>query len=252
MSRKFVIPLVLILTAILFIYTPESLSIEVEQPTISAIPVIEYESGSTSKPVDKTYDFISFKSEHLLDIEPILQMPEYPTGCELVSLTMALSYVTGTEVDTETLIDDYITLYSSNFLTGFMGDPRSENGGGCFPPAIAKCANEYLADSHIKLTATDETGLMKEQIMGLIDAGFPVLIWTTMYMSEPQQRNTSAEYRGKTYNWYVSEHCVLAVGYDLEKNVFIINDPLEGQVERDIDEFMKIHDKIGNYAVIIS
>lgn len=251
MLRTFIISLIFILAAVLFLYTPVELSVDYDQPTMSVIPVVESLPESTKAPVDDTYDFIKFKSEHLLDIEPILQMPKYPTGCELVSLTMALSYVTGTTVDTEILIDDYITLNSSNFLTGFMGDPRSTTGGGCFPPAIAKCANEYLLDSHIDLVATDETGLTKEQIINLIDAGFPVLLWTTMYMGEPEQKSHTAEYRGKTYNWYISEHCVLAVGYDLEKNVFIINDPLEGQVERDIDAFMRIHDKIGNYAVII-
>lgn len=198
------------------------------------------------------YDFISFSGKHLLDIKPILQMPEFPTGCESVSLAMALSYVTMTNVEPADIVDHYLPISKTNgFVATFFGDPRSEGGGGCYPPAIITAANDYFKDSEINLYALDATGINAEQIKHYIENGFPVIIWTTMYMCEPHFRNQFEEYNGQKYQWYTSEHCVLIKGYNPEKNVFIINDPLIGEVERDIDEFMEISDKIGNLAVII-
>lgn len=255
MYRKYIALILLVFTAIgLFFYTNRHgsilffISTESEAVTEAVFtPVTETYSITNSD----TYDFISFQSDHVIDIEPILQNPDFPTGCEIVSLTMVLSYITQETVDTNVLVDDYITLYSDNFATGFMGDPRSVDGGGTFPPAIAKCANDYLTDAHINLIALDATGIELKQILNYIDAGFPIIMWTTIAMKEPSWRENFAEYGSTTYQWYISEHCVLVKGYDLEKNVFIINDPMVGEVERDIDEFMEISDAINNLAVLI-
>lgn len=255
MYRKYIALILVIFLAIgIFFYANRYGSIlfiiptETEEVTEAVItPVTEAYSITDSD----AYDFIAFKSDHVIDIDPILQNPDFPTGCELVSLTMALSYITEESVDTNILIDDYITLYSDNFATGFMGNPRSVDGGGTFPPAIAKCANDYLTDAHINLIALDATGIELKQILNYIDAGFPIIMWTTMGMTEPTWRENFAEYGSTQYQWYISEHCVLVKGYDLEKNVFIINDPLVGEVERDIDDFMEISDSINNLAVLI-
>lgn len=248
--------LALIIVAIVILYIGYSIQdhtkeVIIDRPTITFTPVTDTPLEPDTNISDTTYDFISFASEHVLDIEPILQMPEYPTGCELVSLTMALSYITGEKVDTDILIDDYLTFTANDFIKGFMGNPKSENGGGCFPPVIVKCANEYLSDCHISLVATDATGITRQEIYDTIDEGFPILMWSTMYMGEPTKKNHIITVDDKTYQWYVSEHCLVIKGYNLEKDVFIINDPLIGEVERDIDEFMEISDAIGNLAVII-
>lgn len=197
------------------------------------------------------YPFISYKSEHVLDIDAILQLPEYPTGCEIVSLAMALRYITGEQVVIDTLIDDYLSTNDHDFITGFMGNPRNENGGGCFPPVIVNCANRFFADNHMDLTAADASGITLDKLYETIDAGFPVLMWTTMYLGEPQFINHIIQYGEKNFQWYISEHCILVKGYDAKKNVLVVNDPLVGEAEYDVDEFMEISDKIGNLAVII-
>lgn len=254
MYRKVLALLIIMIVIIYITYISQDHTKEVIilQPSAALTQVDETPSATQfSLPADNTYDFISFSSEHVLDMAPLLQKPEYPTGCEIVSLTMALSYITQENVDADILIDDYLSFSASDFLKGFMGNPRSTEGGGCFPPVIANCANSYLADCHINLHAQDLSGITAQEIFNSIDEGFPVIMWSTMYMDAPQMRNHIIQSDGKTYQWYVSEHCVVVKGYDLEKNVFIINDPLIGEVERDIDEFMKISDAIGNLAVII-
>lgn len=250
MYRK-VLALLMIIIAVIYIgYTfhDHTKEIYIEQPFAVFTPVTETPVQTTEA---ASYDFITFSSKHVLDIDAVLQLPDYPTGCELISLTMALSYITGENVDTEILIDDYLTMSSNDFINGFMGDPRREDGGGCFPPVIVKCANEYLEDCHISLAAVDATGITCQEIFDCIDNGLPVIMWTTMYMGEPQKQNHFIESDGISYQWYISEHCVLVRGYNQNDNVFIINDPLAGEVERDIDEFMGISDDIGNLAVII-
>lgn len=136
-------------------------------------------------------------------------------------------------------IDDY------DFIT-FKSDHLLD-----IPPVIAKCANDYLSSSHVSLTAVEFFDITREEIFNYIDEGFPVIIWTTMYMTEPEFQSFTSTYNDVTYVWYFSEHCVLIKGYDITSNSFIINDPLIGEVSRDIDDFMEISDTIGNLAVVI-
>lgn len=263
MYRRIIILLLVIVLAIFIGYigkdsnvletflsgSSENETVETTSNTENSTEILTTEIETTE---DTTYDFISFASEHVLDIEPILQMPEFPTGCESVSLTMALNYITCQSIDPGIVIDNYLPKSDAGeFVNTFFGDPRSTDGGGCYPPAILKAANDYFKDNDISLYALDATGINAEQIKHYIDNGFPILIWTTMYMGKPQLNEMYQEYNGTTYQWYTSEHCVLIKGYDPEKNVFIINDPLIGEVERDIDKFMEISDLIGNLAAII-
>ena len=52
-----------------------------------------------------------------LEIQPILQEPELPTGCESVALTMALEYL-GFELEKTTIADQYLIRSATNFAEG--------------------------------------------------------------------------------------------------------------------------------------
>ena len=93
-----------------------------------------------------------------LDIPEVFQMPELPTGCESVALTMALMYE-GFELDKTTIADDYL-VYSEDgdFSGGYVGDPKSAEGAGCFPPTIVETANAYLKEQNSTKTAVDVSG----------------------------------------------------------------------------------------------
>lgn len=260
MSRVFILIAIILaavwLAYIAHEYTPDNINITLNAAPVEAAqsetePQTETEPETAVLQEEPLYGFISFVSEHVLDIDAVLQMPDYPTGCETVSLSMALNYFTGEQVNIDILIDDYLPMDDYDFTQGFIGNPRSSDGGGCFPSVIVKCANKFLDDNHISLTAEDVSGITVNKIFATIDAGFPVLMWTTMHLEEPQHTNHVVQHDGITYQWYISEHCVLVKGYDSEKNVFIINDPLEGETEYDIGKFMEISDFIGNLAVII-
>ena len=72
-----------------------------------------------------------------------------------------------------------------------------------------------------------------------------------MYMAEPEFTEDTAEYEGEIYRWYYQEHCVVLSGYDLVQGTLQINDPLEGIVTRDYEEFKKIYDSVGKHAVAV-
>lgn len=191
-------------------------------------------------------------SSMFLNVPEILQKPVLPTGCEAVSLTMALRYE-GFDVDEVALADEFL-IYNNetdNMAIGYVGDPFSEEGAGCFPPALAATAQRFFEDQGADYKAYNITGTSFEDLFAYVASGTPVLVWATMYMEEPEFTKEDAEYDGHTYYWYRQEHCVVLSGYDLETQTVCINDPLEGIVTRSVDEFSRIYTKTGENAVVI-
>lgn len=187
-----------------------------------------------------------------LQVPEILQNPELPTGCEAVSLTMALQYE-GFDVDKITIASDFLiyNYETDNMAIGYVGDPFSEEGAGCFAPAIAATAFAFFADQEASYKAYDITETDFEDLFAYIAAGTPVILWTTMYMAEPEFTRMDTEYNGRVYRWYGQEHCVVLSGYNLEERTVQINDPLEGIVSRNMDEFISIYNLTGKNAVVL-
>lgn len=183
------------------------------------------------------------------EVPELLQNPELPTGCESVALTIVLKSL-GFDLDKTTIADDYL-IHGKNFAVSFVGNPRSSNGSGIFPPGLVKTANAYLAAQDSSLRAEDVSGTDFDSLTDYIDQGIPVLVWTTMYMDPVKFSGNTAAYNGHVYRWYRSEHCVVLCGYDREKGTITVSDPLEGRVERNWDAFSEIYDEAGQYAVVI-
>lgn len=187
-----------------------------------------------------------------LDVPELLQKPELPTGCESVSLTMALEYE-GFELDKTTIAREFL-IYNretDNMAIGYIGDPFSEDGAGCFAPALAATADHFFTDQGYDYVAYNISGTEMEDLLSYVAAGTPVILWSTMYMASPEFTDEVAEYQGTLYRWYRQEHCVVLTGYDLESQTLQINDPLEGIVTRDFTEFRDIYDAIGRYAIVL-
>ncbi|MDO4345494.1 MAG: C39 family peptidase [Eubacteriales bacterium] len=229
-------------------------------------------TGSVSKLTDKVYSIEDFEIQGkeeaaeafnlpsytdlyaamTLEVPEILQNPELPTGCESVALTMALRYE-GFDIGKTTIAEDFLIYNreSDNVATGYVGDPFSEEGAGCFAPAIAATALGFFEDQGADYTAYDITDSDFEELLGYVAKGTPVIVWTTMYMAEPEFTREDSEYNGHVYRWYRQEHCVVLSGYDLNQNTVQINDPLEGIVTRDMDEFAHIYNQTGKNAVVL-
>ncbi len=185
-----------------------------------------------------------------LEVTPIIQTPELPTGCESVALTMALN-VYGYQLDKTTIASEWLVRNDENYVIGYSGDPFSKNGAGIFAPGLCDTANAFLKHKGNGYKAYDITGMEVEDLCDYIAQGFPVVVWITSDYKEPTYTDSSIEYAGKTYRWYNNEHCVMLGGYDDEKSTLTIYDPLQGKIEIEKQTFQKIYDQIGKYAVMI-
>lgn len=185
-----------------------------------------------------------------LEMESILQLPELPTGCESVALTMLLKYYGFDDLEKTTVADEYL-VYSDSFVTGFVGNPYSRSGAGCYAPGLVKTANNFFEDRQSLLNAKNLTGSTPQTLYKYVANGTPVVVWNTAYFIDNSPNGIKEVYKGKTYEWDSSEHCVVFTGYDFNRNVVIINDPLEGIVERDADRFWELYENLGSMAMIV-
>lgn len=185
-----------------------------------------------------------------IKMDAILQNPELPTGCESVALTNVLNYYKFPLKKT-TIADNYLEYSSYNFVSAYIGNPRSFDGAGCYAPAITNAANKFLREKRSGLTAVDLTGTSFTKLYKYVEAGNPVIVWNTMYMMQPVYTDLTYYENGRTYRWYGREHCVVLCGYDKEKGTVLINDPLDGIVVRNARDFESLYNQMGKMAVLI-
>ena len=188
-------------------------------------------------------------SEAMLDTEELLQNPELPTGCESVATTSALR-VLGFDMEKTDFAENYLT-FGEDVMWDYVGDPAEEDGAGIFPPGLTNCTNDFLRQQHSKYVAYNTMGVPFEDLFKLIDAGYPVVMWTTMDYELPILDDVAYEYEDEYYYWYQLEHCVMLCGYDLGERTVTINDPLEGIVVLGMDQMEEIYNETGKLSMTI-
>lgn len=193
-------------------------------------------------------------AEASIDVEPILQLPELPTGCEVTSLTMALNYA-GFAVDKTTLTSDYLICadpYTATFGEAFIGSPYDETAWGCYAPVIVKTAQVFLDEMDATLTAYDLTGSDFETLLWEVANGTPVITWVSINMTDNiEERYYWTTEDGKDAVFLVNEHCVVLCGYDTNAGTVLVCDPLAGLVEYDMDVFQDRFERMYSQAVVI-
>ncbi len=202
------------------------------------------------------------KNRVVINVDNILQLPQLPTGCEAVSLTILLNHL-GFKVDKMTIAEKYLpkqafymkngVLYGANVVNTFAGDPRTSYSYGCFAPCIVTTANNYLKSHGSDMEARDISGEHLEQLFEkYIDKGQPILIWiTSNELSEPYRAEQWVTADGKKINWLRNEHCVVLTGYDREKKLVYVSDPLVGNTSYDYDKINLRYEQMGCQAVSI-
>jgi uncharacterized protein YvpB len=133
-----------------------------------------------------------------LDVPLLLQMPDYPTGCEAASVAMMLRYA-GHDVSVADVVR-IMPYHSSNPNLGFVGNPRTWSGVTIYPPALLNVVRAYTG------SAVDLTGASLDTFKNYLDTGRPVVCWI--------QESSGL-------------HCVAITGYDLQN--FYYNDPYGGK-----------------------
>lgn len=184
-------------------------------------------------------------------VETYLQLPEMPSGCEIVSLATVLRSM-GADVSADELLD-YLPWDpdGSDFVYTFTGDPYGETGIG-YAPALVTGAQNWIAKTGAfngEFTAVDLTGMTFDQVSALVASGWPVMIWTTTYMQQPE----SSCFGTSAYELVPNNHCVVLCdvsGLESDGTVQVM-DPLLGMVDRDAERFAQIFIQRGCMAMAI-
>lgn len=189
----------------------------------------------------------------LMPVKHINQNPELPTGCEITSLTMVLNYL-GFNVDKTYMAEHYLDkleTFDGSFYDYFIGDPTKTNSWGCFAPAITNAANKYLSGQSSSLKAYNISSSSLQSLFNELSDGHPVIVWTT---SDWDQKTTYTGIKlndNSVFNWPSNEHCVVLIGFNLEKGTVFLADPLNDVLEKDLMEFAKSYEAYYRQAVVI-
>lgn len=189
----------------------------------------------------------------MLDVEPIMQLPELPTGCEVTSLAAALNY-NGFYVTKEELADEYLTTadpFKATFDEAFILSPRMPEAYGCNSPVIKKAAEDYFKAIDADWSVYDLTGTDFKDLFYHIDEGRPVIVWASMWLMDVSYTLRWTTEDGQEAWFAEGEHCMTMKGYDLETDTVYVCDPLRGEIEYPISRFEEIYDQLGKQALVI-
>ncbi|MBR1724208.1 MAG: C39 family peptidase, partial [Ruminococcus sp.] len=201
-------------------------------------------------------------TRHTIDVENIMQTPELPYGCEIVSLTIVLQYL-GFNVDKMDMADNYLEtiyfwraddeLYGADPYEAFPGDPRDKVVTGCFAPVIVRSAEKFFFDrkSNCYPVNTSETPL-DDLLHTYIDNDKPVIIWvTSSNLHEIEYKNSWKTADGRTINFPSYQHCLVLTGYDTDVGVVYVADPLKGNIAYDKWLFNVRYEELGMQSLVI-
>ena len=184
------------------------------------------------------------------DFEWLSQNPELPTGCEITSLTSVLNYY-GINVKKETMADDYLKKGDGSYYKMFLGNPRDAGSFGCMAQPIVDAANLYFKKNNVSMKASNVSGVTFDKILEYVSQGVPMIVWNTMGMA-PAYESQTLTLDGREYTWIAPEHCVVAVGYDLDNNEVYVADPMAGMVTRNLKTFEERYDSLKRQAVYVT
>lgn len=197
----------------------------------------------------------------LIKVKSIKQKPELYNGCEVTSLAMLLNWA-GVSVNklqlSKNIKKDKTPVEKDekgNILSwgdpnnGFVGDITGDDSGyAVYHGPLASLLNRYLPGK-----AADLSGSSFLQILDYVNGGKPVVVWTTSFFAPTNEWVTWTSPHG-TIKATFHEHCVLLVGFDENKKVVYLNDPLYGAQAKEVpmEDFRKSWVQLGSQAVSVN
>lgn len=217
------------------------------------IPVTEPTTEPFSVDIKLPRNYKPAQKSIINGFETVLQCPELPTGCEITALCQTLNFL-GFDIDKVDLSDEFLPVDFEGVTTmdhAYIGDPKSDNGFGCMPPVIVQTADDYFKSINSPCYAVDLSDLKLEKLFYQIEQGRPVVVWTTINLVQIQPVHYWDTEDGEEFSFNGMQHCVTLYGFDLERNIVNIADPLVGNVEYDLDRFEAVYEHMGKKAVVI-
>ena len=180
-----------------------------------------------------------------------MQNPELPTGCESVALTNALNYY-GFGLGKTVIADAYMPKSSWDFVTAFWGNPHSASNGNCISaPGLTNTANSFLISRGSSLRAYDVTGTGFYDLYSYLEAGHPVIIWSTIGMQNLGSCYATQAYGGRVYRTYTNSHTVVLRGFNRSLGTVYIADSLAGYVSNSAQRIASLYSQRGAQAVVL-
>lgn len=197
-----------------------------------------------------------------LNITPILQKPELPTGCEATAATMLLRCY-GITVDkcafagmvTKSSAETYNgRRYNAHPSDAFIGNPANSSSFGVFSPPIANAMQRVIDKVGLPFKAHPLVGEPRETIETTVSGGTPMLVWVTMSLINVKPTiswyiKRNGVYTDELFTWPGNEHCVVL--YAINGNTVSVYDPLKGNVQYEKEKFFTRYNDVGKYAVKI-
>lgn len=176
---------------------------------------------------------VSVNKNNSYNFPLINQYPNYPTGCESVALTMLLRYY-GVSVTPDMVIAklrkgsvpywENGKKYGGNPEVEFLGNPYSYASYGVYEKPMADVANSFKGGVNAK------SNFSFSEVIGLVQSGKPVMVWTSMGLSVPYISDSWIyKSTGETINWKANEHAVVMV--DATDSTVVIADPIGGKLK---------------------
>ena len=144
-----------------------------------------------------------------------------PNGCEATALYMALKYKQKIDIELIDFIKQQPSSQSPYF--GFFGDPfglpsQADDYYTIFPTPLIQYAKDYGG-------LRDISGSDLADIRDELTNDHPVVAWVTGNLYEPQLKTY---YFGQAVK---NLHIVLVNGYDMNKEIFYIQDPMNRELK---------------------
>jgi len=194
-------------------------------------------------------------------VQSLLQNPELPNGCEIVSLTAVLNYY-GYAVSKTEMADTYLPkqdfewkndkkIGPNPYIT-YAGNPRSNtNGWYSFAPPLVKATENYMKTQENKMIAMDVSGSTIDELQNYIIEGKPVVVWVTLDLSTPRLNSNWYIKDSGEYQAYTNLHVVVLHGFNEETGVVYAMNPLVGHVQYEMDKFFTSYEEMGKHALML-
>lgn len=181
----------------------------------------------------------------------------YPSGCEFVSLKMALEYKKKA-ISAASLYNQMPkSMKNATYKNGkyywadpekmFTGNPAGTldyyKNWGIYPKGILPLAKKYRSG------AADISKQGVSKIESEIRSGNPVIVWATVDFKNPYGYFSWIKPDGKTFTGYRNYHVMLVTG--VSSTSFTVSDPYRGKYTVSRSQFTSVYNTTGQYALSV-
>lgn len=175
---------------------------------------------------------INYGQSIIKDVPTINQYPDYPSGCESISLLILLRYA-GVNVTAKQIVDSLIKAERPYYVSAerygndpeiyFIGNPTDVYGFGVYEKPIISVSSNFK--SGIK----NITGSSLNEVLRVVIEKHPVQVWVAMDgISTHYAYSWTDELTGRTINYPAEFHSLVIIGFNQFQ--IITSDPSVGKI----------------------